>query len=92
MKPAEPTYTHSYGTPLTYVLHDGRTAEVRNGCLVDAATRETIKGSDEAADYVLRHAKLSPEDRRWIADWGRWVFPFAGRQAMSRAEAMHSKT
>lgn len=72
--PTTPSTIQSFGTPQTYNLADGRLVEVRNGCVVDAKTRDTIAGSREASDYLLKHAVLTQEQREWIAYWGVRIY------------------
>lgn len=82
----------SQGACQTYRLRDGRTVESRNGCLVDAATRHTVAGSDDAAYFLLTNARLSEDERYEIETKWRWVWPTLGRTKMSVGETLKNKT
>lgn len=82
----------SHGTPRTYTLKGGREVEVRNGCVVDAATRTTLAGSREAAAYLLDRARLTDSERDWLETWGSRVFCSAQATPMSRNEIARMKT
>jgi hypothetical protein len=71
--PARESYVQSIRTPQTYTLRDGRTVEVRNGCLVESKTREVLTGSEQTTAYLLANAKLHPDDRAWLETWGETV-------------------
>lgn len=70
MKPATPAYCHSQGSPQTYTLRDGRTVELRNGCVVDEESRHTLAGSRQATEYLLTFGKLTQEQREHLEEWG----------------------
>lgn len=72
--PCHESPIQSFGAPTTFPLKDGRTIEIRNGCVVDAETRYTLAGSREATAYLLEFADLTPEQREWIEYWGADVF------------------
>ena len=69
--PASESAIQSHGTPECYRLTDGRYVEIRNGCVVDPKTRETLAGSEEAGDFILAHGKLQEWERELITYWKR---------------------
>lgn len=71
--PATPSYCQSQGSPQTVTLRTGKSLALRNGCLVDEKTRETITGSRETAAYVLEHCCLTDDERLWWSTWGSAV-------------------
>jgi hypothetical protein len=83
--PAIESYLHCAGyAQAYYTLLDGRRVEVRNGCVVDAVSRHTLAGSDEAAEYLLKRARLTAEERHWIETEGRVLFPASASTDMTR--------
>lgn len=72
--PATPSFTQSRREPQTYRLRDGRTVELRNGCLVDSETRHTLAGSNKSTAYLLANAKLTADERAWLTEWGDVTF------------------
>lgn len=89
--PAAESFTQSIGTPRTYRLKDGRTVELRNGCVVDTVTRYTLAGSGTSKAYLLAHAKLTDDERRWLEEWGDDVFHSASGTPLSRAQVARMK-
>jgi hypothetical protein len=79
--PANESLIQSHGSPQIIPLLDGRKCELRNGCLVDAATREVLTGSLETTAFVLDHGKLTDTQRRWWQDWGMTVCDRMSSQA-----------
>ena len=66
--PATESYCQSTNIPEAYRLHDGRTVELRWGCLVDAVTRYTVAGSDDAYDFLMVNAVLTSDDLQRLLD------------------------
>jgi hypothetical protein len=78
--------------PTTYTLIDGRVCEVRNGCLVDQATRTTVAGSNESAAKLLADGLLTADQRQWIEEWGSSLFPASSFAAWSISEVLKNRT
>lgn len=89
--PAAPSTIQSHGTARTYILKGGRPVEIRNGCVIDSATRTTLAGANVAADYLLERARLTDDERDWLDYWGRAAFKAAGATPMSRNEIARMK-
>lgn len=89
--PAAPNYCQSRGVARTYTLKDGRTVELRNGCVVDQQTRHTLAGSNESVTYLLSKAKLTAEEREWLTEFGLATFQAASGTPMSRNEVARMK-
>ena len=60
----------SAGTPETFLLDDGRTYELRCGCLVDAETRCMLADSEKAPAVIVRRGILSSEQLLKWAEFG----------------------
>lgn len=85
--PAAESFIQSATCPLTFVLHDGTEVVVRNGCLIieDHPCRPVITASNQTKDYLLAKARLTPDQRQRIAEFGDAMFrndsPFTPREA-----------
>lgn len=66
--PSTPSPIQSKNEPDTYRLRDGRTVEMRWGCLVDQVTRHTVAGSEEAYQFLCDHAVLTKNEREHLDD------------------------
>lgn len=85
--PATVSYCQSIGTPWTYRLRgSGQEVEIRNGCVVHAATRRTLTTSDETASWLLKNARLTDEQRFEIETKLKFVWPNAGSPLASKSD------
>lgn len=89
--PARESFLHSQGVPLTYTLLTGVDVVIRQGCVMDALNGRMLAGSKDAAQYLLDFAILTTEQRGWMYDVGRCIFPTCGNQPMSREYVAQNK-